>query len=571
MKTTIINHQQGSEAWHQHRARSLNASELASAMGMSTYISRSKLIKQKATGIAPEIDSQTQRRFDAGHEFEAIARIWAEEIIGSDLYPVVLAGEADGLSLSASLDGLTMTSDISWEHKTGRADLLASLDQGVIPAEYHPQMEMGLMLSGAEKCLFMASSGDKDAMRSAWYLPNLELRAKIIPTWAQFEQDLATYVPSEVVAPVVGRTPETLPALLIELTGTVTVSNLPAYRSHALAVFGGINRLLKTDQHFADAEKNIKWCGEVEARVVAAKQHALAQTQSIDQLFNALDDIAGEARTLRLELEKLVKAQKESLRLDMLQAGKDELTQHVVALNKRLGGQYIGPVVADFAGAMKGKRTLESLRDAVNTTLAGAKIESSAKADSIQANLTTLKELGADHGFLFADLHQVIHKAPEDFALLVASRISTHTIAKAAQLEAEREKIRLEEVAKLKVATDKAAREAEQAPAEPVATTAPVPRLPLAALASAPVPKAAAPVVQALEPLLFPDLSAPSLKLGQISERLGFTLTAAFLSELGFEPAGTDKSAKLFHERNFPQICAALVKHIQFVCDVEMA
>jgi hypothetical protein len=29
------------------------------------------------TGIVPEVDAETQRRFDKGHEFEATARPWA--------------------------------------------------------------------------------------------------------------------------------------------------------------------------------------------------------------------------------------------------------------------------------------------------------------------------------------------------------------------------------------------------------------------------------------------------------------------------------------------------------------
>lgn len=56
--------------------------------------------------------------------------------------------------------------------------------------------------------------------------------------------------------------------------------------------------------------------------------------------------------------------------------------------------------------------------------------------------------------------------------------------------------------------------------------------------------------------------SQPSLRLGQISERLGFTVTADFVSSLGFAPAATDKAAKLYHEADFPRICAALQRHI---------
>lgn len=59
-------------------------------------------------------------------------------------------------------------------------------------------------------------------------------------------------------------------------------------------------------------------------------------------------------------------------------------------------------------------------------------------------------------------------------------------------------------------------------------------------------------------------LSAPTLRLGQIGERLGFAVTADFLTSLGF--AGERiKGAVLFQESDFPRICAALVNHIHAV------
>lgn len=57
--------------------------------------------------------------------------------------------------------------------------------------------------------------------------------------------------------------------------------------------------------------------------------------------------------------------------------------------------------------------------------------------------------------------------------------------------------------------------------------------------------------------------SAPTLRLGQIVERLGFTVTADFLRSLGFEPAARDKAAMLYHESDFQMICHALIQHIQ--------
>jgi hypothetical protein len=55
---------------------------------------------------------------------------------------------------------------------------------------------------------------------------------------------------------------------------------------------------------------------------------------------------------------------------------------------------------------------------------------------------------------------------------------------------------------------------------------------------------------------------APTLKLGQIGDRLGFTLTQAFVASLGFEPAGREKNAVLYHDAQFPLICDALSAHV---------
>ena len=53
---------QGSPEWHALRAEHFNASEAPAMMGESKYMSRAQLIRQKATGVVPEVDAATQRR-----------------------------------------------------------------------------------------------------------------------------------------------------------------------------------------------------------------------------------------------------------------------------------------------------------------------------------------------------------------------------------------------------------------------------------------------------------------------------------------------------------------------------
>lgn len=54
----------------------------------------------------------------------------------------------------------------------------------------------------------------------------------------------------------------------------------------------------------------------------------------------------------------------------------------------------------------------------------------------------------------------------------------------------------------------------------------------------------------------------PTLKLGEINTRLGFTLTADFLAALGFT-ATVERNARLFNDSDWPAIKAALIAHIQ--------
>ena len=419
MSTEVLNLVQGTPEWKAHRAKTLNASEAAAMLGISKYQSRSDLIKLKATGIVPEVDAQTQRIFDQGHAYEALARPWAEDIIGEELYPAVYAGKIEGLPLSASVDGITMLGDVIWEHKTLNQTLREALSQGVIPGEYHPQLEQCLLLTGAEKCLFMASNGNRDEMLHAWYVSVPELRQKIIAGWKQFVADVATYQHVEVAPAAVGRAPDQLPALHIEVTGMVTASNLDAFKAHALAVFEGINTDLNSDEDFADAERTVKWCKDVEDRLEAAKQHALGQTASIDELFRTIDSIKEEARQKRLTLDKAVKSRKDAIRVQLVQETADKLDAHVKQLNERLGGTYMPVMQPNLGESIKGRKTLQSCKESLDTALANAKIEASAIADRIQVNKDALRETDWP---LFPDFAQVCLKPAEDFARLVESR-----------------------------------------------------------------------------------------------------------------------------------------------------
>jgi len=448
----IVNLTQGSPAWHQHRAQHWNASDAPAMMGCSSYKTRSELVRELATGISPEADAATERRFADGHRFEALARPLAEEIIGEELSPCV---GTEG-KLSASFDGLTFMSDTAFEHKSLndrlRAVMYKDCTGADLPLQYQVQMEQQAAVAGCERILFMATKWAPDGtlleQLHCWYTPNPELRAQILAGWEQLALEVAAYVPADTsAAPVVAEPVESLPAVAVQLQGSLAVvSNLDKVAVAVRAFIDGMVAKPATDQEFADAEAECKALKKGEEAMKAAVANALAQVSDVEAFTRTANDLADLMRTTRLAREKLVAAEKESRKAEIVASAQANLDQHIAALNQqRLGASWIPRVAGGFAEAIRGKKSLDNMRDAIAVVLTNAKADANALAGRLEANRQHLRQDDGDWIALFADFAAVGGKAPEDFQALAALRIGQHRQAEAKRLEAERARIRQEE------------------------------------------------------------------------------------------------------------------------------
>ena len=578
----VIQAQQGSPEWLSIRARTLNASEAPAMMGVSPYMTRSELLREKKLGIPREHDAATLARFTAGHEAEAAARAIVErDIVCEELYPIV-ATDDDG-RLLASSDGATMLGDVGFEHKLWNEELAASVRDGVVPESHRWQLDQQIHIFGFDKVLFVVSDGTPDRFVWCEYRTTPERIDRLLAGWDQFERDLADFVPTPSTVKPAGRAPEALPALRIEVTGMVTASNIEAFREHAMAVLKGINTNLQTDEDFANAERTVRWAKEVEDKLDAAKEHALSQTTSISQLFQTIDAVRDEARAVRLTLDKLVKAEKENRKAEIVAKAQRELSAHIAALQGRVG--VLVSVGCNFGEAVKGLKSLDSMRDKVATALANAKIEANAIADRIDVNRKLVEDMS-----LMPDFAQVCTKAPDDFAALYALRKQKRADAEAKRLEAERERIRREEEAKARAEAERIAqaereriRAEEQAKAHEAAEAE---RARLRAEAEAreqamqaDAAKRAA-ELKALadvkpEPISQqahqPADTGAKITLGQINQRLSpIALSAAGLAQLGIQPAGKERAAVLYLESDVARICSVLIRHLTTVARGEI-
>ena len=210
---------------------------------------------------------------------------------------------------------------------------------------------------------------------------------------------------------------------------------------------------------------------------------------------------------------------------------------------------YIPLVSADFAGAIKGLKTILSIQNAADTELSRVKIEISELNNLIGRNVAAL-DAHPEYSALFADRASLVLKDAEFVALTIRQRIADHEAAQAEKLEAERAKIRAEEEARAQGEVE--AKRAEEEAAKP-AQAAPVVSDPL-------------PAAQVVTPIIQADTGA-RITLGQINTRLApISINREGISSLGFEPVGKDRAAILYREADFSAICEALVSHLQGLC-----
>ena len=553
---------QGSIEWHQARAKCFNASEAPAMMGVSKYMTRSELLKQKATGIIPEVDSVTQARFDMGHMTEALARPLVEAIIGEELYPIV-ATDDSGKYLASS-DGATMLCNIGFEHKLWNADIAAQVVEGNVPESHRWQLDHQFLVFGFDKIIFVVSDGTPDNFVYCDYRTTPERIAQLRAGWQQFDEDVRNYHPEVIAAkPILTANPiDHLPALFIEVTGRVTASNLAEFKAAAVAVIGGIKQELVTDQDFVDAAAAVKYLKDVEDNAKRAKQNALDQTASIAELHRALDEVSKMAGDVRKALDKKITEEKDRRKADIVRDAQSAFDEHYRALAKRVGVQF-SVVYVSFGEAVKGLKSLDSMRDKVSVALANAKIEANAIADRIDNNISSLEADGENWRFLFPDLASVCAKASDDFAALLASRQASHKEAEAKRLEQERERIRAEEQAKAqREANEKAAAEIRRLDAERKANAMAEAEKLAAEMAPACVEESARSETQPALTVAHETQDGPTIKLGEICTRLGFTVTADFLASLGVSPVATDKNAKLYPASKFPTICRLISEHV---------
>lgn len=548
---TVLNVQQGTPEWLAARAASDGtASEAPVAAGKSKYQSRTEFLQQRKTGLSKEVDAATQKLFDRGHETEALARPMAESIIGEDLSPITVALEIAGLKLLASVDGITFDDRTAWEHKLWNEGLAAQVRAGQLDEHYTIQLDQILLVTGAERVLFMVSDGTEENCIWMWYYADPAKFDALIATWQQFHADLAEFVPQEFKERIKADAVESMPVPSVVVEGKLVSCNLDLHIPTFDRFLAETKTDLKTDEDFAQGEANAKTARDAAKALKQQAKAVIDQIAPVSHVVTVMEAYSKKFDTLGLSLEKAVKDQKDQIRSNAILKAKQDWAEYLRGLETELKTIRLDVETPDFASAVKGVRTIAGLHSKVNDALAAGKAQANTLAQDIRNKLAWCKENAEGYGFLFADLQQIIYKPMDDFQLLINTRVKEHK---------EAERLRIEKEAQARAAQLLEEHQQQERVAGAAAEVQEQPKT-----AGAPVVETKPEIADQPAANDIPD-TGETIKMGEIHALLGFQVTGDFIIGLGFNPAEKKGAALLFKVSDVPLILEALANHVQQV------
>lgn len=426
----ILKVKPNSDEWAAERAKYDTASEAGSMMGKSKNNPRNKLLHQKATGTPQEFSQWVKDNlFANGHGVEKLALPYAEKIIGADLYSMCFVSD-EYPNLLATADGYSKKLNVVWECKQWNEEKAACVDRGEVPEVDYWQCVQLLVVTRADRLLYMVSKdGKPENTVYCWFdlSENETAEDALIRGWAQFNKDRENYVAPDVVVEVIGAQVSELPAInytINKQTLTLT-SNLNVFKEAADKLLAEAKKELHTDQDFADREEMNKKLRNAEQKLKVLREQVIAEIEDVDKFQREISEILETIRQGAIIGEKQVTQRKQVIKGEMRDKASRELGIYIAAANAKIVPAEIPRITSDFEGVMKNKRNLDSIKDALDTHLAALKIEVDKYEEKITANLAIMRDkVPEELRIIFRDVKDLVLKDSADLLLVINSRIA---------------------------------------------------------------------------------------------------------------------------------------------------
>jgi hypothetical protein len=280
---------------------------------------------------------------------------------------------------------------------------------------------------------------------------------------------LKNYKPKAKPEQVEGADADGFPLVKYEVHGTAIHSNLrdilPIVKERAKEEMA---RPLETDQDFADKEKQVK-------AVKAARKHLKETSEEVKGEFVSFAEFSSLAAEMDSVLQKLqshgekaVKDAKAQKKREIEQYAEEALAEYIGLTNvkiKPLRIERIIDIIPDWGAAMKNKRTLESLQNAVDEELSRVQVGIKQTFKLVWENLEYFNSQ-KDYHFLFNDLERIVNQQPEGFKALAQQRIADYEAEQKEKREREERERKEREEAEVKRMEEAEARRKEQEEAD---------------------------------------------------------------------------------------------------------
>ena len=149
--------EQGSKEWHDLRRSKIGASDSPVILGVSPWKTAYQLFLEKMTGSQQEVTSSMAR----GTALEESARERFQDKTGILMMPQVVVSVEREWQM-ASLDGISFDGKSIIEIKHPNKEVFQMATKGELPEYYMIQIQHALDTTGAAKCYYVVSNGEKD-------------------------------------------------------------------------------------------------------------------------------------------------------------------------------------------------------------------------------------------------------------------------------------------------------------------------------------------------------------------------------------------------------------------------
>lgn len=212
--------------------------------------------------------------------------------------------------------------------------------------------------------------------------------------------------------------------LVIQIFGEIQNSNFPTWKNALLKQIAGINLELATDNDFAVATDNAKFLKRAEKAVQEAKIRAIEQTEEIQKLFNALDEISEQARQARLMLERKIKTRKQKIKEDLINSAIKEIIDYINdksdIFSQLDNSRYVQR--HQYEAIIKSKSSLTGVNNALALFVRDLKNAIDNDCSRVLSNYKLLEAIPSNHTLLFQDVSYLVTLPESQLKLTIENR-----------------------------------------------------------------------------------------------------------------------------------------------------